>query len=169
MVRLISTFLCLSILASTARAESYRLLSIGLYQTNDVLTERLSDASLLADYIKKLNWAASTYLDTIQSRKPAVIEIVVAFTPSGESKVWIIAPGEKFDAERGLTQELEKVAAPHAQGGPVAFCILASLWNAPDEKKLSQPGIPSQWQDAAKTLGKPAHLPDDVLPLVWND
>jgi len=169
MSRIVFAFLFTLMLAIPSQAAPYRMISLGLYQDNDTLSHRIPEVSGLSDYIKDLNLTAAVYLEAVGSRFPQTFEIVVAIRPSGKSKVWIISSRDKFDDEKGLTEALEKVTAPKPKDGPVAICLLSSLSNAPDEKKLTQPGIPASWMAAIKTLNNPPQLLDKVLPLVWKE
>jgi hypothetical protein len=143
------------------------MLSIYLYQPNNVLQPRLEVADLAA-YIKALNATALGFLDKVPAGSPAIIDLVVAFKPSGKSKVWILAD-DNFAKKSDLTQKLESVPVAKSKEGPVAFCIHASVWGGAEKAAPTLPPIPKEWSDAQKASQKPLIIPDDVLPLVWKD
>jgi hypothetical protein len=158
------------ILLTPARAGTYKMLEVGLYQPNPVLVQRLgNDAGALAAYIKALNAAGSTYIATLPSGKPATIDLVVAFKPSGASKVWIVDPSSALAKPADLAQKLETIHPPKSANGPVAFTVHVSLWGGSDNTTNYRPPIPAEWQAVINAAGKPLHVPDQVLPSVWKD
>jgi hypothetical protein len=154
---------------STARAASYQMIEIGLYQTNDVLTQRMgNDANSLATYVKALNAAGAAYTDAQHSGIPSVVDIVVAFKPSGATKVWIVDDRKAIAAPGAFAQKLESIHPPKSSNGPVAFSIHVSLWGGNDSNQQNyRPPLPAEWQQAAKSTAAPVPV-DDILSTVWK-
>jgi hypothetical protein len=152
-----------------APAQAYRLLNIALYQTNDVMAQRVGASVDLVAYVKALNAAASAYFDAQPQGAPGLLDIVVAFKPSGKSKVWLLPSDLTLGKLVALALKLQAVPAPKPIGGPIAFCLHASLWGGASATPFSQPPYPKEWLDASTASLKPLRIPDDVLEVIWKD
>ncbi|MGA2053173.1 MAG: hypothetical protein ABSH19_07670 [Opitutales bacterium] len=156
-------------LPAAAAAQSYRLLSIALYQTNEVMAQRVGTSVDLVSYVKALNAAAAGYFDARPKGTPGLLDIVVAFKPSGKSKVWLMPQNTTLDNPAGLALRLQAVPAPKPVGGPIAFCLHASLWGGTEATPPTHPPYPKEWLDASTASLKPLRIPDDVLTVIWKD
>ena len=89
----------------------FSMTSIVLYQPNEVLVERLGDASGLASYTQALVAAASDAFANWPKQGPVQGSLVVAVKPSGATRVWpLYFDGSIGDAEGlALKQRLEAV------------------------------------------------------------
>jgi hypothetical protein len=154
--------------SASAQDPVFVMTSAALYQPNDVLVERLGDASGLASYAKALVAAASDEISKWPSRTPVQGILVVAVKPNGGVRVWLVVPkGSMPDAQSiALKRDLEAVAPVVAvRIGPVAFAINFSAWGAAPATP-EPPPIPDEWRAAME--GRPAGvIPDAVLAVIW--
>jgi TonB family protein len=142
-----------------------------LYQPNNVLTQRLTDAAPLAAYIKELQTILGDYF--AGATTPETFQTVVIVQPDKTARVWFISsrrPGNTPECT-ALRQKLEAVAPVDVRGGPVAFAISGKLAGGdstqPTAGKGFQLPIPQEWRDAAKTLKTPAPMNDDYWNAMW--
>jgi len=157
------------LLPASSRADSYRLLSLALYQPEATMEQRVGTNVDLVSYVKALNAAAAAYFNALPQGHPAILNLVVAFKPSGKSKVWLVPEEVKFDKPADLIKKLEAVPAPKPNGGPIAFCLHASLWGGTDATPFTQPPYPDEWLNASPNSLKPLLIPDGVLDAIWKD
>jgi len=157
------------LLSASVRADPYKLLNIALYQPNDVMNARVGASVDLVGYIKALNTAAINYFSAHPTGAPGILNIVVAFKPSGKSKFWLITSHTSLENPNGLVIKLRAVPAPQPIGGPIAFCLHASLWGGADATAFTQPPYPQEWLDASQSTTHPLSIPDGVLEVIWKD
>jgi hypothetical protein len=163
-------FLALTaLLSASGRADPYRLLNIALYQTDTIMKDRVGTSVDLVGYVKALNTAATDYFSAHPAGTPGILNIVVAFKPSGKSKVWLLTSNTTLENPDGLILKLQAVPAPKPVGGPIAFCLHASLWGGADTSTFSQPPYPKEWLDASQSATQPLSIPDGVLEVIWKD
>ena len=170
-VSLCSWMVALSAIAQpSASAENpvFTMTSVALYQPNDVLVERLGDASGLASYAKALVAAASDEFSKWPSRAPVQGTLVVAVKPNGGVRVWLVVPkGSIPDAwSMALKRKLEAVTPIVAvREGPTAFAINFSAWRAALASPQPPP-IPDEWRTAMEGR-PPGVIPDSALAVIW--
>ena len=157
------------LLCASSRADPYRLLNIALYQTDTVMKDRVGTSVDLVGYIKALNAAATKYFSAHPTGNPGILNIIVAFRPSGKSKVWLLTSNTALENPNGLIIKLWAVPAPRPIGGPIAFCLHASLWGGADTSAFAQPPYPKEWLDASQSSLRPLSIPDGVLEVIWKD
>jgi hypothetical protein len=157
------------LLSTSLRAEPYHLLSLALYQPEATLEQRVGTNVDMVSYVKALNAAAVAYFDALPPGHPGILNLVIAFKPSGKSKVWLVPQDTKIDKPADLIKKLEAVPAPKANGGPIAFCLHASLWGGTDATPFTQPPYPDEWLNASPSSLKPLLIPDGVLDAIWKD
>jgi len=157
------------LLSVSLRADSYHLLSLALYQPEATLEQRVGTTVDMVSYVKALNAAAAAYFDALPPGHPGILNLVIAFKPSGKSKVWLVPQDAKLDKPADLIKKLEAVPAPKPNGGPIAFCLHASLWGGTDATPFTQPPYPDEWLNASPNSLKPLLIPDGVLDAIWKD
>jgi len=160
---------CAVLLSASCRADPYRLLNIALYQTDTVMKDRVGTSVDLVGYIKALNTAATDYFSAHPAGTPGILNLVVAFKPSGKSKVWLLTSNTTLENPAGLILKLQAVPPPKPIGGPIAFCLHASLWGGADTSAFAQPPYPKEWLDASQSATQPLSIPDGVLEVIWKD
>ena len=151
-------------------AKGFVTTGIVLYQTNEVLQQRVPDTTLLAAYLKQLQ---AILTGTFANDKtPETFHVVVAVRPGKQARVWFVASKQAVDSAElaALRAKLEAVTPVEVTGGPVALAISGTLAGGdgagkPDAREF-QPPVPKAWQDAVKTKLTPQTV-DATLDAVW--
>lgn len=159
--------LCLNIsaLPSLAASPGFETASIVLYETSDVLEERLADATKMTDYIKRLQDVCRRFFATTST--PETLDIVVAVRPGRHSRIWFVSSVQSTpDAKRkSLRKNLEEIKPCDVIKGPIAFAIAGKIAGGDGKQRKDIP-MPLDWQKAA--IGKNnITIPDGILDAVW--
>ncbi len=157
-------------LSAAETVKGFETERVVLYQTDAVLSERLPDPEVLAEYTKRLQGVCDKFF--AGAHTPETLHIVVVLKPGKQSRVWFVsstrAPGDK--EREPLRRQLEAVVPVDVRSGPVAFAISAKIAGGTKSLQgIEQVPIPQEWQDAAKNQEKPLSIPDGILALVWPD
>jgi hypothetical protein len=169
--------------ATTMAGEAgFKMGNIVLYQPNEVLQERLTDAKGLAEYVQALDKVCTEYF--AKEVKAETLQVVVALKPGKLARVWFVSSTrEDVKALALLREKLEKVPAIDVYKGPVAFALTGDIAGGGKSKEKGKaqgkedgefsPPIPKEWQDAvAKAKERkdgPVIVPDGFLAAVWPD
>ena len=156
--------LALSTAHAQLRPRAFEAWDIFLYQPDNVLQERLSGSVRgLTDNIKQLmsTCEASFARPPIQE----TLNIIVAVRPGKRSRVWFVSSRPTNTPQgQALRRKLEAITPCEVRGGPVAFALSYKVAGG-DGKRLKNPPMPKEWEDAAK--GKELLFPDGILDIVW--
>lgn len=134
---------CLNIFAVVALAapRGFETQNIVLYQTDDVLEERLPDIAKLNDYIKRLRDVCQKFF--AGTTAPETLDVVVAVRPGRQSRIWFVSSVQSTpDASRkSLRKSLENVTPCDVTSGSIAFAIGAKIAGAmaPNEQTSQCP------------------------------
>jgi hypothetical protein len=139
---------------------------IFLYQPDDVLQERLSGSVRgISDYAKRLMSTCEASFASA-APMPETLNIIVAVRPGKRSRVWFVSSRSTDTPQRqALRRKLEAITPCEVRGGPVVFALSYKVAGG-DGKRLKNPPIPKEWEDAAK--GKELLITwDGILDIVW--
>jgi hypothetical protein len=138
-----------------------------LSQPDHVLRKRVKDVKAFAGYIKELQDVCERQLK--DETAPANLEIVVLYRPDGQAKTWVssnpTALREKMGVE--LRKELDAIAPPKSEEGPVAFAIVGTVAGGVPHAAPRDFPTPKEWVDLMKereSLDIPDGFADLVLP-----
>jgi TonB family protein len=155
------------------KPRGFQTSQVVLYQNDDVLTDRISDAQVLARYIKQLEAVVTEFF--ARDEAPEKLTIVVALRPGGLSRVWFVASKRAADDERlrALRKKLEKIAPVEVTGGAMAFAIMGRIASAEDNTAESgenfQPPMPAEWTEAVKGQEPAPIAIDALLDAAWPE
>ena len=165
--RFLLPFLCLvSATGVQAASQGFELEQLVLYQSGDVIEERLSDFNKLSEYVKRLRDVCQKFFAV--DAQPEMLDVVVAVRPGRKSRIWFVSSRQsKPDAKReSLRRELEKVKPCDVKNGPIVFAIAGKVAGGDGKRRMGSTPMPAEWQRAAERQ-KNVVIPDGVLDLVW--
>ena len=164
-VFLILVCLTVSVIAAQAAATGYQLEQLVLYQSGDVIEERVQDTSKLTDYIKRLEDVCQKFFATTTT--PETLDIVVAVRPARQVRIWFVSSRQSTPdvTLRSLRRELQKVTPCDVAQGAIAFAIAGKIAGGDGKKRTGTP-MPAEWQRAVDRKGN-VEIPDGILDSVW--
>ncbi len=134
-----------------SKPRGYELGSIALYQSNDSLEKRAT-AEAIADYIKKIEAAASDVLanDPI----PESLQVIFVTWPDKKVRIWFISSRDADDGHlEALRASLLEVDPIIVTGGPLAFDMDSKIAGGDGKGPQIQengPPIPAEWKEIAR-------------------
>ncbi|MDF7798778.1 hypothetical protein P4C99_04850 [Pontiellaceae bacterium B1224] len=167
-----AALLCLSPLQPAFAEGEFQSGRIVLYNQMDVFASRAPSAEVLASFIKQLDTITATVWDDTKSGNGKSGFITVAIRPDQTMKLWIDLEGEFQEEATGLVEEkMKAVGVPQTRDGPIAFALHFDLWGGSPQpsEPTEQMQIPQLWQTAAEEEHRSLIIPDEILPLVWEE
>ena len=153
-------------------AANFRTTAIRLYQTDDVLKERLTaGVSGVAAYCKFLEQTGSEYFRRLRRDFGSLgILIVVGIKPIRKTKLWCDVidgelPDDVWNSFVGLLEDTGSELRP-AVRGPFAFALECALGAGPS---IEFPAAPTAWQAPTERHRAPLAVPDELFELVFPD
>jgi len=156
--------------ASLQAVEPFETENLVLYQTDDVLMQRVRSAEKIAEYFKSLEDICREHFR--RASEASNLEVVIAVKPGKRSKVWFI-PSEATDPTGGLTklrEKLEAVTPVEVHGGPFAFAVRGKILGGvlkPADQTEGGPPMPEEWKTALKDVKGQSIIPDAPLAILW--
>jgi TonB family protein len=138
--------------------------NIAFYQSEEILKERVPGRGHLADWIGKIQAAATARLAPITT--PGTLAIVAVTRPDGRVRVWILNSSLPSPTRAALRRELEGIPPVVVKNGPVAFALCGQIAGGPEGTEI--PPLPDTWKTAAKNMPQPVQFPDAILDAVWT-
>jgi hypothetical protein len=154
--------------AVTAPAPAvFAMVSVTLYQPENVVAQRLRGADELATFLKAVERTVAASLPA--DSPPRELDVVIAIKPGREARFWFVQVPDGDAIPAQLERDLQALNVPQVVGGPVAVALIGSVSGAPASSTASSAPMPQQWRDAAaKSTGRVA-LPEGVLATLWPD
>lgn len=149
---------------------SFKTASIVLYQSDEVLKERLGGVEELAAFTTAIEHATAAQLP--QNSSPGELDVVAIVRPGHRARFWFVdLPTGTLQVPAALVKSLSSIPVPTVQNGPVAIALIGSVNGAPTSATASSfsPPMPPEWRDAARRSSVPVVVPDSILATVWPD
>jgi hypothetical protein len=128
--------------------EPFTNAAILLLQPEEVIQARIKSTSDLAKYMKDIEAAAGTAMQSVFQRKPVGGFVVVALKPPGRSKAWLDLDSPMPEpTQAALRNAIESVPPPKVQDGIVVFAFKASLWGGRPPTRAAP--APEEWKAEA--------------------
>lgn len=151
-----------------AEKKVVELNTVRLYLPDDILRQRLSNATILADYIKSLQNSVTAFWKNAEDVKAKGLLLAVGVSPERKARVWCDAVDGEISNEvlARLEKELGDVPPVAVKNGPIAFALELNLWG---QKPQNFPETPKAWANAAQKAGRALGIPDELFTVVWPD
>jgi hypothetical protein len=170
-LRFLFHFFIFALTVACGAAATSKVRALQFFNRVDDLPKRMPEVSAVSAYTQALNAIIETHLDFSGKKNPCSASAVVALSSNGGRRVWLVGFDEILAEEKlaKLVAALESVRAPRIVGGPVAFCLRLTLWDAsaPREESPSAMPFPQEWKDTLKGRDSPIRIPDDLPPTIW--
>ncbi len=155
--------------AATAAGFVYRPIGLRLYQSDEVLRDRVPGGpSRLGSYVHEISHALREALTAETAGAGFSGALVVMLRPGAQARHWLVAPTPLATVEQRVRQALSSRPSPPVQNGALAFAVRFDAWGGGAAPALADGELPTpeEWKAA---LGGPARYPmqDADLVKVW--
>ncbi len=155
-------------------SNGYERVHIAVYQTLDILVNRMPPKEAVSAYVAQLEAVAHNFFVGVGT--PETLHIVVVTRPGRRSRVWLVSsarPGNSAALEP-LRKLLEAVPALEARGGPIMIALSGTIAGGDGKEPLDgadyRPPIPGEWRELAASLpDPPPYSSDAFLDRLWPD
>lgn len=147
--------------------ETLHTFNVVLLQPDFVLQERVPDVPALSNYIKAIEGAASSAVQSNAEVAPTGGFIVVAVKPGEKSNIWLdFKPALQAQTAAAIQSAAKSVPPPTVEKGVVVFALKVGLWggSAPAATAPS----PAEWNAAARAAGRPIET-GALVEMIWRE
>ena len=163
-----SGLICLTTVGHAQEKSVVDLNLVRLYLPDEVMRERVGDATPLAAYVKALQKEAAAFWEKAPQPEAKGLLVAVGVKPGRKARVWCDPVDGAIPVATlvSLERKLREVPAPAIKGGPIAFTLELKLWGQRPERF---PELPKAWAEAAKKAKEPLMIPDALFKVVWPE
>jgi hypothetical protein len=153
--------------SAASAAAAFTNTEVVLLQPEEVLRQRVADAKALASYIRDIDRAANTALESVFQKKPTGGFVAVALKPPRRARIWLdLDPPLPQSTQAALRSAVLSVQAPEVSTGVVVFALKATFWGGRLPTRAAP--APEEWKAEAARLGVKLEV-GELVERLWPD